>query len=305
MAKNVVLLRVGVDAWCGGIQGPLFEDGTFEFICIPERKRVSVHTYGNMVGRNSEPVVRYFPEARRKLMTAQTVHVDPEWETFTYGDPTPPKRSLRRLQPGDFLVFYCGCRSGAGRVAGRTTVAQPSTFDKGVLKSEFRENYHVRYPTVFKQQKEDLVLVKGGPCSRLFRKGHQISAEGQDRNGTPLKVLSPAMQKVFGSFGGRISIQRSPPRWVEPGFVDGRWLFEGPGVGGRFRHRHCSGMQCQIGPCGKPVPCESLRRLHRADLRRLDSPVHLFPQSSVETTMIYTHVLNKGGQGARSPLDRR
>jgi hypothetical protein len=44
--------------------------------------------------------------------------------------------------------------------------------------------------------------------------------EGNDRSGKPLKVLSPAMRKVFGTFGGHVSIQRSPPRWVEPGFVD-------------------------------------------------------------------------------------
>ena len=108
MGKQVVLLRVGVDSGCGGIQGPLFKDDGFEFICIPDKKRASVHTYGNILDRNGEPVVRYFPEARRKVMAAQTVHVDPEWETFTYGDPTPPKRSLRKLRPGDFLVFYCG-----------------------------------------------------------------------------------------------------------------------------------------------------------------------------------------------------
>ena len=29
----------------------------------------------------------------------------------------------------------------------------------------------------------------------------------------------------------------------------------------------------------------------------------LLGHSSVETTMIYTHVLNKGGQGVRSPPD--
>jgi len=28
------------------------------------------------------------------------------------------------------------------------------------------------------------------------------------------------MQKVFGDFGGHVSIQRSPPRWVEPRFVE-------------------------------------------------------------------------------------
>jgi hypothetical protein len=54
----------------------------------------------------------------------------------------------------------------------------------------------------------------------LFRKAHQISAEGRDRAGNPLKILSPSMQKVFGDFGGHVSIQRSPPRWVEPRLVD-------------------------------------------------------------------------------------
>jgi hypothetical protein len=108
MAKQVVLLRVGVDAGCGGIQGPLFEDGTFEFICIPDPKRVSVHTYGNMVSKDGEPLVRYFPRSQRKALVDRHVHVDPEFETFTYGDPTAPKRSLRNLRPGDLLVFYCG-----------------------------------------------------------------------------------------------------------------------------------------------------------------------------------------------------
>src|ERR1700693_3682995 len=87
MKQQVVLLRVGVDAGCGGIQGPLFEDGTFQFICIPDNQRVSIHTYGNMVGRNGESLLGYFPRSRRKLMAEQHVHVDPEFETFTYDDP--------------------------------------------------------------------------------------------------------------------------------------------------------------------------------------------------------------------------
>jgi hypothetical protein len=234
MTKQVVLLRVGIDAGCGGIQGPLFEDGTFEFLCIPDNKGVSVHTYGNMVGRDGMAHASYFPESRRMLMAKQTVHVDPEWETFTYGDPTTPKRSLRQLQPGDFLVFYCGLqawdsdgcngdRRPALYVAGYFEVAlagMAGDFDKNTLKSEFGRNFHVRYPSVFARQKDDLVLVKGGPGSRLFKKARQISVDGKDRSGKPLKVLSPAMQKVYGTFGGHISIQRSPPRWVEPAFVE-------------------------------------------------------------------------------------
>lgn len=236
MSRRVVLLRVGIDAGCGGIQGPLFEDGSFDFVCIPDNKGVSVHTYGNMVGRGGKPLTGYFAEAHRKVMAEQHVHVDPEWETFTYGDPTPPKRSLRNLKPGDLLVFYCGLQKwdadgGWNRdhqpalyLAGYFEVAlagMAGEFEQKVLTTEFSRNFHVRYPAVFRQQEDDLVLVKGGSGSRMFQKAHQISAAGRDRAGKPLKVLSPRMQKVFGDFGGHISIQRSPPRWVDGAFVDG------------------------------------------------------------------------------------
>jgi hypothetical protein len=83
MIKQVVLLRVGIDSGCGGIQGPLFQDGSFEFVCIPDKKGVSIHTYGTVRGKNGTAHVSYFPERRRSLMANQTVHIDPEWETFT------------------------------------------------------------------------------------------------------------------------------------------------------------------------------------------------------------------------------
>ena len=168
-------------------------------------------------------------------MAGQTIHRDPEFETFTYGDPTTPKRSLRNLRPGDFLVFYCGlqkwdsdcgwdctCRP-ALYLAGFFKVAlagMAGDFDKKTLKTEFGNNFHVRYRSVFERQKNDLVVVKGGPGSRLLRKAFRISEEGKDKAGKPLKVLSRKMQKVFGGFDGHISIQRSPPRWVDARFVD-------------------------------------------------------------------------------------
>jgi hypothetical protein len=93
-------------------------------------------------------------------------------------------------------------------------------FEGRVLATEFGMNFHVRSPTVFEQQKGDLVLVKGGPDSRLFRKAHRISSEGKDWAGKPLKVLSPEKQKAFGDFGDHVSIQRSPSRWVKAPFVD-------------------------------------------------------------------------------------
>jgi len=233
--SKAVLLRVGIDSGCGGIQSPLFSDGTFEFVCIPDNKQVSVHKYGSLVGKNGRPHSDYFPARKQDAVAEQHIHLDPEFETFTYGDPTIPKRSLQKLEQGDYLIFYCGLQEW-DEETGRQTNTAPALylagyfvvehagiatdFSKTALKREFGKNFHVRYSSVFEKQRDDLVLVKGGPGSRLLKKAHRISSVGEDRAGKPLKVLSPQMQKVFGKFGGKVSIQRSPPRWVEEEYVD-------------------------------------------------------------------------------------
>jgi len=235
MMNKLVLLRVGIDSGCGGIQGPLFSDGTFEFVCIPDKKKVSSHTYGSYVGRNGVPHATYFSVRQQARIADLHIHLDPEFETFTYGDPTTPKRSLKRLERGDYLVFYCGLQDWDKDGGWRTDIppalyivgyfvvesaGMANDFTKRTLRKEFGKNFHVRYPSVFEEQQEHLVLVKGGPQSRLLTKAHRISTIGVDRSGQPLKVLSPEMQKVFGTFGGKVSIQRSPPRWVELEFVE-------------------------------------------------------------------------------------
>lgn len=233
--RKAVLLRVGIDSGSGGMQGPLFKDGTFEFVCIPDNTRVGVHTYGTYIGRNGTPHAEYFSVRKRQRAALQHIHLDPEFETFTYGDPTLPKRSLRKLNKGDYLIFYCGLqrwdrstgwchdRPPALYIIGYFEVemaGMAAEFPPGVLKRTFGQNFHVRHPSVFKMQRDRLVLVKGGPRSRLLETAHRISVHDLDAAGKPLKVLAPAMRKVFGHFDGRVSIQRSPPRWVEAPFVE-------------------------------------------------------------------------------------
>lgn len=98
---NVVLVRVGIDTGCGGIHSPIFSNGEFEFVPIPDSHSVDERTYGNAKGRAGRAFVEYFPDRKRDSMRSQSMHVDPEFETFTYGDPTPPKRNLSQLQPGE------------------------------------------------------------------------------------------------------------------------------------------------------------------------------------------------------------
>ena len=226
---KVALLRVGIDTGSGGIHGPLFQDGSFEFIPIPDPKGLDERTYGNMVGRHGRPLIEYFPASRKSKMSAQPMHVDPEWATFTYGDPSMSKSGLKNLEPGDLLVFHGGLQGWNHdsepalyilgyfdvQVAG-TAISLGDTY----VREHFASNFHVRHEAVYSRQRDKLVLVKGGAGSRLLNKAVRISCEGQDRDGRPLKILSLEMQQIFGDFDGKLSIQRSPTRWVKPDYVE-------------------------------------------------------------------------------------
>ena len=225
---QVVLLRVGIDTGSGGIHGPLFADGSFELIPIPDGFGVDSRTYGNTMGRRGRRFVDYFPATQRSQMDGRSMHVDPEFETFTYGDPTPPKQGLRRLQNGDFLVFYAGLSgwdfesSPALYIVGFFEVERAGLapgFSAGELERLFGANFHVRHRGVFKQQRGKLVLVKGSSRSRLLERAVLLSEMAVDKKGRPLKVMSQPMREIFGDFGGKVSIQRSPPRWVREGNI--------------------------------------------------------------------------------------
>jgi hypothetical protein len=225
---KIAMLRIGIDSGSGGIQGPLFQDGSFDYIPIPDGFGIDERTYGSTTSLKQRKLVEYFPESRRVVMASRSIHYDPEFATFTYGDPTPPKAGLRHLEKGDMLIFYCGLKGwdhkseSALYLMGYFEVlvsGKPESFCDQETHRLFANNFHVRHRQVFERQRADLVLIKGSESSRLLKTAVCISVMGRNRAGQPLKMLSPEMQKIFGPFNGRLSFQRSPTRWVDPAYV--------------------------------------------------------------------------------------
>lgn len=216
------------------MQGPLFKDGSFDFVPIPDIFGVSSKTYGNTVGLKETKLIEYFPRHLRQKMTDMPIHDDPEFESFTYGDPTKHKQRLRTLKKHDLLVLYAGLEGfgpdfrsdpalyiiGYFVLEGVCVAKEP---DPSKLQEMFARNFHVRYRTPLLQKdprEKNLILVKGGPESRLLTKAHLISEDGPGIQGQLLKVLSKKMRhEVFGDLGGCNSLQRSTPRWIKPEHV--------------------------------------------------------------------------------------
>ena len=100
---KAMLLRVGIDKGTDGTLAPIFADGTFEFIPISERdKSKESRAYREVIGRSGKSLSIYLP----KKIWNRIPHFDPEFETFTYGDPTAKKKYLLKLKKDDLLVFY-------------------------------------------------------------------------------------------------------------------------------------------------------------------------------------------------------
>lgn len=103
MYPRLFIINVGVNASHGNLKSPIFEDGSFIFIPIPERKinqNLELPRYRDILPE----ALPYIPKSYHDVK----IHNDPEFTTFTYGDyPTKHPRAalLKLIKPRDFLFF--------------------------------------------------------------------------------------------------------------------------------------------------------------------------------------------------------
>ena len=207
---KALLLRVGIDKGSGGCLAPIFEDGSFEYIPIPERQATNEsRVYTDLFGRNGNPIIDFIP----KKIHHSPPHFDPEFETFTYGDPTRNKsRQLAKLVPEDLLVFYAGLEpinkmnKPSLYIIGYFTVKQVYDFTKiphkkqNTVLNKLQNNAHTKR----KYLDEGLVIVQGNPeNSRLLKLARPLG-DNNDNISSDLKSI----------IGYSVNIRRAIGHWV-------------------------------------------------------------------------------------------
>jgi len=217
---KALLLRVGIDKGTDGTLGPIFEDGSFEFIPMSEQDlRSKEHrTYKNTIGRLGKPFATYLP----KRIENRILHDDPEFETCTYGDATSKRSYLLKLQNSDLLAFYAGLQpfnndkfNTALYLVGYFTVEGVIDFNQ-LSKTEIETSYGLYSNNAHIKRNRppaDLIIVVGNKRrSKLLSKALPISQSKPDKSGKPTQAVSEEMERLLGIYG---FIQRSiPPRFI-------------------------------------------------------------------------------------------
>ncbi len=249
---KIALLRVGADSGNLGFHAPLFKDGSFEFIPINDSYNVKNskspiderRTYSNKKGRSGKPLLDYFPENKKNRFKDYIIHFDPEFESFTYGDPSRTKKGLAKLKKGDYLIFYSSLTEYPRIENSKTALYVIGYFEieeskivkdlkeYNEVKKKYGKNFHVRHWKIFQRdvttaENNGLKLVKGTKNSKLLKKAYPISEwKPFGSDGKCRFVISKKMQKIFGDFGGRVCIQRNALRYVEEKSVSEarKWL---------------------------------------------------------------------------------
>lgn len=105
---SLVLVGVGADTVNASTCPPVFEDGTFEYIPIPEQYESTESATFASEGFSEYLDYIIYDGKRTDDFDEVSLHHDPNFDALTFGDPGKSRKGLLSLQEGDVLAFYSG-----------------------------------------------------------------------------------------------------------------------------------------------------------------------------------------------------
>lgn len=226
---QALLLRVGTDSGTGGGLGPIYPDGTFDYVPIPEsHDTAETRSYLDLDDSRGNPLADHVGEEHR----ADKVHWDPEFETYTYGDPTHKRSQLAELEEDDLLIFYAGLKPSDGTdhprlyVIGYFTVAavhdlaEMSEVERADLLDRLDNNAHAKRSGLSAEAKhpeQDAfpVIVEGKPAeSRLLDQARPLS-DSYVSETNPQYYMLDSVAEVTG-YSADKDLTRASGRWLDP-----------------------------------------------------------------------------------------
>ncbi|MDA1189397.1 MAG: hypothetical protein O2854_06955 [Chloroflexi bacterium] len=194
---RIYLINVGANAthpFCS----PIFDDGRFEFLPIPEtpdlRGKHAVR-YGDLRSfyEPTESLEQYLPQRWHSVAT----HSDPEFESFTYGDNCEVNAraaSLKRVEHGDYLFFIaslCEWEKGApthrhafylvGFLEVESVLANVRSRPDDATMARFGGNAHIRRGLTNAKHWDGFWIFGGSLNSRRFERAVPITRGIADR----------------------------------------------------------------------------------------------------------------------------
>lgn len=209
---KAVLIRVAIDTGSGGALAPIYPDGTFEYVPIPELvPTMEGRTYNKVRGIKGDKLSKFVP----KQFEHTKIHFDPEFKGMTYGDYK--SKRLYKLEKDDLVIFYAGLKPEGKKnkyekglyAIGYLTVDRVVHIESyNDIDSKFkglRDNAHVKRG----MHDGDYDVVKGViRKSGLFKKAIKINDVKNNVKGIPYYVVAKDLEEKLGIKG---SIQRSVP----------------------------------------------------------------------------------------------
>lgn len=206
---TLVLVGIGADSRNTSNCPPVFEDGSFEYIPIPEQHETVERATFASEGFDEYLNYVVYDGKETDSLDRVAIHHDPNFEEMTFGDPGKSRSKLISLEEDDILAFYSGLtpprqskpkhRFLIGYFA-VDRVIDFNSLERKMLEHEIetnKENAHIKR---YRQNNDprhlsDLVIVQGKEPGGLLDKAIKLSGGRPD---APNYYLSERWLDMWG-----------------------------------------------------------------------------------------------------------